>query len=297
MKDEGLVDQYLRYLTVEKGLARNTIESYSHDLSTFTSYLETEGVPSVTNATYANFLGFIQHLKTRGYSIRSINRALVALRGLFRYLSREGFVETNPIEEMELPRIGRDLPYALTIKEVEDLLGQPSLETPQGIRDGAMLELLYATGVRVSELVELTTSALNLEAGFITVKGKGGKERICPLGEVAVERLRLYLKEARPLLVHGRQTPYLFINRRGTRLTRQGCWKLLKGYAQAAGITKRITPHTLRHSFATHLLERGADLRFIQAMLGHADISTTQIYTHVNQEYLKDLHRRYHPRA
>jgi integrase/recombinase XerD len=198
---------------------------------------------------------------------------------------------------MELPKLSPTLPHVLTVLDVEQLLAQPDAASPRGIRDGAMLELLYATGMRVSELVELPTSKVNLEAGFVTIRGKGGKERICPIGEMAMERVRIYLEQTRPAMLKGGESPFLFLNNRRGRLSRQGFWKILRQYALQAGITKRITPHTLRHSFATHLLERGADLRFIQAMLGHADIGTTQIYTHVNREYLKKLHRRFHPRA
>jgi integrase/recombinase XerD len=296
MKGE-ILDPFLYYVAVEKGLARNTLEAYSRDLNTYLDFLAGEGITSLAETSKVTVMTFIQRLQKRGLSQRSINRALVALRGLYRYLSQEGHLEVNPLEDMELPRLIRTLPHVLTVQDVERLLAQPDAETPRGIRDGAMLELLYATGMRVSELVDLPTSELNLEVGFVTVRGKGGKVRIVPIGEVAMERVRAYLERARPAILKGRESPYLFVNNRGGRLSRQGFWKILKNYALQSGITKRITPHTLRHSFATHLLERGADLRFIQAMLGHVDISTTQVYTHVNQEYLRQLHRQYHPRA
>jgi integrase/recombinase XerD len=296
MKGEVL-DPFLHYLAVEKGLARNTLEAYSRDLNTYLDFLEAEGIVSFDETTKGTAMAFIQHLQKRGLSQRSVTRALVAIRGLYRYLSQEGQLEANPLEDMELPRLISRLPHVLTVQDVEQLLAQPDAETPRGIRDGAMLELLYATGMRVSELVDLPTSELNLEVGFVTVRGKGGKERIVPIGEAAMERARTYLEGARPAILKERESTYLFLNNRGGRLSRQGFWKILKKYALQAGITKRITPHTLRHCFATHLLERGADLRFIQAMLGHVDISTTQVYTHVNQEYLKQLHRQYHPRA
>ncbi len=295
MKGE-LLDPFLNYLAVEKGLARNTLEAYSRDLNAYLEFLEAEEIASFGETSKVTVMAFIRRLKTKGLSQRSINRSLVALRGLYRYLSQEGYLEVNPLEDMELPRLTPALPHVLTVQDVERLLAQPDAEGPRGIRDGAMLELLYATGMRVSELVDLPTGGLNLEVGFVKVRGKGGKERIVPIGEAAMERALVYLERARPAILKGRENPFLFLNNRGGRLSRQGFWKILRQYALQAGITKHITPHTLRHSFATHLLERGADLRFIQAMLGHVDISTTQIYTHVNQEYLKKLHRQFHPR-
>ena len=292
-----ILDPFLHYLAVEKGLARNTLEAYSRDLNRYLDFLEAEGIDSFAETSKTTAMAFVQHLQQRGLAQRSITRALVAVRGLYRYLSQEGLLEANPLEDMELPRLIPSLPHVLTVQDVEQLLVQPDTETALGIRDGAMLELLYATGMRVSELIELPTGGLNLEVGFVTVRGKGNKERIVPIGEAAMERVRLYLEEGRGALIKGRESPYLFVNNRGGRLSRQGFWKILRTYSLRAGITKHITPHTLRHSFATHLLERGADLRFIQAMLGHVDISTTQVYTHVNQEYLKKLHQQYHPRA
>ncbi|OGP55107.1 MAG: site-specific tyrosine recombinase XerD [Deltaproteobacteria bacterium RBG_13_52_11] len=292
-----ILDPFLHYLAVEKGLARNTLEAYSRDLNAYVAFLEGEGIASLAETSTLTVMAFMQRLQKRGLSLRSITRAVVALRGLYRFLSREGYLESNPLEDMELPRLSSTLPHVLTVQDVEKLLAQPDAEGLRGIRDGGMLELLYATGMRVSELVDLPTSGLNLEVGFVTIRGKGGKERIVPIGEVAMERVRIYLERVRPAMLKGRESPYLFLNNRGRKLSRQGFWKILKQYAMQAGITKRITPHTLRHSFATHLLERGADLRFIQAMLGHVNISTTQIYTHVNQEYLRQLHRQFHPRA
>jgi integrase/recombinase XerD len=292
-----ILDSFLHYLAVEKGLSRNTLEAYSRDLNAYLSFLEAEGISSLSDTSKLTVLAFIKQLQKAGLAKRSINRALVALRGLYRFHAREGLLRADPLEDMELPKVGSTIPHVLTIQDCEQLLAQPSAEDPLGIRDGAMLELLYATGMRVSELCELPISCLNLEAGFVLIKGKGGKERVCPIGEMAMDRVKTYLQQARPLLLKGRESPFLFLNNRGGRMSRQGFWKILRHYALKAGITKHLTPHTLRHSFATHLLERGADLRFIQAMLGHADIGTTQVYTHVNQEYLKQLHRKYHPRA
>ncbi len=292
-----ILDPFFHYLTVEKGLSRNTLEAYSRDLNAYLDFLEQEGITSLSETTKLTVMAFIQRLRKRGLSLRSITRALVALRGFYRYLSQEGYLEVNPLEDMELPRLGPTLPHVLSIQDVERLLAQPDPESSRGIRDGAMLELLYATGMRVSELVDLSLSGLNMEVGFVTVRGKGNIERIIPIGEVAMEKMGIYLERVRPIILKGRESPYCFLNTRGGKLSRQGFWKILRNYALQAVITKRITPHILRHSFATHLLERGADLRFVQAMLGHVDISTTQIYTHVNQEYLRRLHRQFHPRA
>ena len=293
---EEILDLFLHYLMVEKGLARNTLDAYNRDLLAYLNFLEQEGISALSETTKLTVMGFVLGLKKRGLSVRSITRALVALRGLYKYLCQEGYLETNPLEDMELPKLSPTLPHVLSVREVEKIMAQPDSISPRGIRDGAMLELLYATGMRVSELVDLPLSGLNMEVGIVTVRGKGGRERIVPIGEVAMEKGRMYLERGRPLMLKWGPTPYLFLNARGGKLSRQGLWKILKSYGLQAGITKKITPHTLRHSFATHLLERGADLRFVQAMLGHVDISTTQLYTHVNQEYLRQLHRQFHPR-
>lgn len=293
---DELADAYLHYLAVEKGLSRNTLEAYSRDIKAFIEFLKGRSLQDLRGVDRRTALQFVKALEAKGLSLRSINRSLVAVRGFFRFLVRDGYLEEDPWEEMGLPSLPRRLPEVLTEGEVERLLEQPDPSTPLGMRDGALLELLYGTGMRVSEASDLRLEALQLDLGFVTVKGKGGKERVVPLGEVAKERVVLYLKKGRPSLAKGSASPYLFLNPRGGKLSRQGVWKVVKRYALAAGIKTRITPHTLRHSFATHLLRRGADLRFVQAMLGHADISTTQIYTHVDREYLRELHRRFHPR-
>jgi len=295
--NEHHVDSFLHYLAVEKGLARNTLEAYSRDLVAYRNFLDKEGVASLSQTDKLTVMAFIMDQQKRGLVLRSIARSLVAVRGLYRFLAQEGYLTTNPLEDMDLPKIGAHLPYVLSVHEVERLLDAPDSESLQGLRDGAMLELLYGTGMRVSELVEFPGSGLNAEVGFVTIRGKGGRERIVPVGEVAIGRIQRYVQDARPRLVKGDATAYLFVNMRGSKLSRQGFWKILKTYALKAGVSTRLTPHTLRHSFATHLLERGADLRFVQAMLGHVDVSTTQVYTHVNQEYLRQLHRRFHPRA
>jgi len=292
-----LVDSYLHYLVVEKGLSRNTIESYGRDLRVFLDFVEGRGIRSFRQVTRGDVLAFLKELQGRGLSVRSVSRALISLRGLFRFLLLEGHLEEDPVEEMEVPRPPRSLPHVLSLQEVERILEAPDPGTPLGVRDRAMLELLYATGMRVSELAGLAPEGVDIQVGFVRVKGKGDKERVIPIGEVARERLDIYLREGRPRLLKGRESPYLFVNRQGRGLSRQGIWKLIKRYALQAGVLTPITPHTLRHSFATHLLERGADLRFVQVMLGHADIGTTQIYTHLNQEYLRKIYQQYHPRA
>jgi integrase/recombinase XerD len=292
-----LLDQFLHYLVVEKGLSRNTIEAYSHGLNRFLDHLRKKGIREWAKVSKFEVRAFLLFLKRQGLSTKTVVRNLVAIRTFFRFLIQEGFLEVNPVEELESPKVAKTLPKILSLKEVEQLLEQPNPQTPLGTRDRAMLELLYATGMRVSELTQLPTHQINLEGGYVLVYGKGSKERIVPLGKEAMKWVDLYLKTAREKLAKGRESPTLFINRSGKGMSRQQFWKNLKAYGQRAGIRKRITPHLLRHSFASHLLERGADLRSVQMMLGHVDISTTQIYTHVTGERLKKVHQRYHPRG
>jgi integrase/recombinase XerD len=292
-----LLDQFLHYLIVEKGLSRNTIEAYSHGLNRFLDHLRKKGAREWAKVSKFEVRAFLLLLKRQGLSTKTVVRNLVAIRTFFKFLIQEGFLEFNPVEGLESPKVAKTLPKILSLKEVEQLLEQPNPQTPLGTRDRAMLELLYATGMRVSELTQLPTHQINLEGGYVLVYGKGSKERIVPLGKEAMKWVDLYLKTAREKLAKGRESPTLFINRSGRGMSRQQFWKTLKAYGQRAGIRKRITPHLLRHSFASHLLERGADLRSVQMMLGHVDISTTQIYTHVTGERLKKVHQRYHPRG
>lgn len=292
-----LLDQFLHYLVVEKGLSRNTIEAYSHGLNRFLDHLRKKGIREWAKVSKFEVRAFLLFLKRQGLSTKSVVRNLVAIRTFFKFLIQEGLLEFNPVEELESPKVAKTLPKILSLKEVEQLLEQPNPQTPLGTRDRAMLELLYATGMRVSELTQLPTHQINLEGGYVLVYGKGSKERIVPLGKEAMKWVDLYLRTAREKLAKGRESPTLFINRSGKGMSRQRFWKNLKAYGQRAGIRKRITPHLLRHSFASHLLERGADLRSVQMMLGHVDISTTQIYTHVTGERLKKVHQRYHPRG
>lgn len=294
---EQWLDQLLHYLIVERGLSKNTIEAYSHGLSRFLNHLREKGVQEIRDVGKFDVRGFLLALKKENLSAKTIVRNLVAIRTFFRFLVQEGILETNPVEDLESPKVAKTLPEILTLKEIEQLLEQPNLQTPLGMRDRAMLEMLYATGMRVSELTHLPTHQVNLEGGYVLLYGKGSKERVVPLGSEAIKWVTLYLKESRGILAKGKESPSLFINRSGKGMSRQGLWKNLKNYTRRAGLRKRITPHLLRHSFASHLLEGGADLRSVQMMLGHADISSTQIYTHVTGERLKKIHQRYHPRG
>jgi integrase/recombinase XerD len=292
-----MLDQFLHYLIVEKGLSKNTIEAYSHGLNRFLNHLRENEIQEWVKVTKFDVKAFLLSLRKQGLSIKTVVRNLVAIRTFFKFLLQEGILEVNPVDELESPKMAKTLPNILSLKEVEQLLEQPNLQTPLGIRDRAMLELLYATGMRVSELTQLPINQVNLEGGYVLLYGKGSKERIVPLGSEAMKWVTHYLKTARERLARGRESQSLFINRSAKGMSRQGFWKNLKTYGQRAGIRKRITPHLFRHSFASHLLERGADLRSVQMMLGHVDISTTQIYTHVTGERLKKVHQRYHPRG
>ncbi|MDD5439671.1 MAG: site-specific tyrosine recombinase XerD [Candidatus Omnitrophica bacterium] len=291
------IQQFLDYLTVERGLSKNTIISYGSDLSKFADYCESKGITSVDGVKKNDITSFMLSLKDKGLSSNSISRYLVAVKVFYRFLVRERLTRIDMASVLDSPKLIRPLPEVLTIGEVDSLLNAPDGRDGRGIRDKAILELLYATGLRVSELSDLEVNNLNLDIGFLKAHGKGGKERIVPLGRTASEWLKRYQERVRPKIVKGAGAPYLFLSRLGKRLSRQSVWKIMKKYTSAAGIKKNITPHTLRHSFATHLLERGADLRSVQEMLGHANISTTQLYTHINRERLKGLHKKFHPRG
>jgi len=294
---EPFLDSFLHTLIVEKGLSKNTIDAYSHGLRRFLGYLRKKGIKEISGVGKYDIRGFMLALKAQGLATRSVVRNLVVLRSFFNFLNQEGVLKTNPVSEVDSPKLDRKLPEIMTLQEVERLLEQPDLRTPLGIRDRTMLEVLYATGVRVSELVLLPLSQIDLEGGYVLVYGKGSKERIVPLGKEAMRWVAIYLQRVRPGLLKQRESPFLFVSGWGRGLSRQRFWKILKTYGLRAGIRKRITPHLLRHSFASHLLEGGADLRSVQMMLGHADISTTQIYTHVTGDRLKKVHKRYHPRG
>lgn len=292
------IDLFLSYLTVEKGLSKNTLEAYSHDICEYVDYLtsrESVHEPSGVNASHIS--GFLLQLTTSGLAPRSRARTLSAIRMFHKFLMIEGYCAVNPASLIEAPRTLQRLPETLSLREVELLLASPCSESLIDVRDKAMLELLYATGLRVSELVSLKLQDLNLQAGYLLTMGKGSKERVVPIGESARRELEMYLSRSRPAGDARSVSKYLFLSRLGDRMTRQAFWNIIKKRALESGILKNISPHTLRHSFATHLLENGADLRSVQLMLGHADLSTTQIYTHVTRERLKRLHAEHHPRG
>jgi integrase/recombinase XerD len=294
---DQLLDSFLTYLTVEKGLSKNTLESYGRDVRKFLLFLEEGQIKTIQEIKYENILDFLSHFKKQGFSDTTTVRTIVSIKQFFKYLLLEKIIKEDPTSQIRTPKMKKSIPGVISLEDVERVLASPNESTPEGIRDLAMLEVLYATGIRVSELIWLKLNDVNFEMGFVIVYGKGSKERIVPIGGQAQEKLRTYMELSRPLLLKSRDSKELFVTRRAKAMTRQGFWKLIKNYALKAGITKQISPHTMRHSFATHLLERGADLRTIQIMLGHSDISTTQIYTHVENERLKEIHKKYHPRS
>lgn len=291
-----LVDAWLDHLRVERRRSTNTVDSYARDLDHLRRFAAASGEPLQMLDRHA-LEAFVRELMGRGLSPRSVARIVSATRGFYRYLLVGRHIASNPADDLQPPRAWAALPKYLSVEEVDGLLALPDVNTPRGLRDRAFMELLYATGLRVSELVTLPTSGINLSDGYLTTRGKGDKERLVPIGDEAARWLDRYTRESRPKLLRHRTSPRLFVNARGgATLSRVGVWKVLKEYAKAAGLGRRLSPHVLRHSFATHLLERGADLRAIQMMLGHADLSTTQIYTHVLEARLRAIHERFHPR-
>jgi integrase/recombinase XerD len=289
----GIEEEYLAHLRVERGLATNSILAYRRDLARLQRFAATRGgAQALKQADLAEFIG---SLREDGLGARSTARAVHALRGFYRFLVREGRLPQDPMENLRAPRSMRPLPRYLTPAEVEVLLAAPDTGAPLGLRDRAILEVLYATGLRVSELIGLRPEDVDFEVGILTCFGKGRKERLVPLGSQACAWLRRYLAEARD--AHGKPAPRLFLSRRGAALSRMGLWRIVRQHAVTAGVQQTLTPHVLRHSFATHLLEHGADLRALQAMLGHADISTTQVYTHISRERLRRIYDQFHPRA
>jgi len=290
---------FIHFLLVEKGLAENTLISYERDLKSYIKFLqENEGISHFQNVQRAQIVHFLGFLKEQGKSAKTMARHTASIRAFHQFMLRERIVEQDPSVHIDTPRLERSLPKVLSMNEVERLLDSPKAENHYGKRDKAMLELLYATGIRVSELISLNIDDAHLTMGFVRCIGKGNKERIIPLGKSATNAIQEYLDNGRPNFVSKKhRDDALFLNHHGKRLTRQGFWKILKRLTSEAGIQKDLTPHTLRHSFATHLLENGADLRAVQEMLGHADISTTQIYTHVTKTRLKDVYSKFHPRA
>ena len=294
---DTFLDLFMTYIAVERGLAKNTLEAYGRDLSRYLAFLADQKIASPDLVTPPVVVRFMVSLKAAGLSPRSQSRALAAVRMFHRFLLREKHAAQDPTRQVAIPRSLTALPHTLSPGDVERLLASPKGETPLDCRDRAMLEVLYATGLRVSELVALKMGDLQLDVGYLTAFGKRSKQRIVPLGETALAALAHYRQTARPLLDRRRGSQFVFLNRSGDGLTRQGFWKMIKRRATEAGISRKISPHVLRHSFATHLLDNGADLRSVQAMLGHVDISTTQIYTHVTRERLRRLHAEHHPRG
>ena len=306
---QHFVDAFLDYVTVERGLAANTRRAYREDLAEFTDFLRRHKVEQATAIDQPLITAFLLeqrkpgstargHVRETGLSVRSVARRLAAVRMFFRFLVREKLLAADPTQNIDTPKLGHSLPQVLDYSEVEQLLAAPNREAKLGLRDKALLELMYASGLRISEVAKLKLSELNLDAGFLRTTGKGNKERIVPVGKTAGDWLHRYLTEVRPRLGRNHQTQAeVFLSTRGERLSTKTIWYWVKKYARAAGIAKNIKPHTLRHSFATHLLNNGGDLRVIQEMLGHADIATTQIYTHVDQTRLKEAHYRFHPRS
>lgn len=291
------VESYQIFLTIEKGLSEKTIAAYRTDLFKFGRFLEKKKITVLGGVDAGVILSYLIHLRDRGLVARSRARHLVTLRGFFKFLVHEKIVGKNPARQIDLPKTTLHLPDVLSVTDVQSLIDAPDRNTPEGLRDIAMLELLYGAGLRVSELTRVEMTGINLEAGFVRVFGKGAKERVVPVGRLALSAIREYLDRSRPRLLKNRSSVYLFVTRRGGAMTRQGFWNLIGRYGRLAKLNKKITPHSLRHSFATHLLEGGADLRAVQMMLGHADISTTQIYTHVAHRQLVEAHKKYHPRG
>ena len=291
------VDAYLTHLAVERRLSQNTVENYARDLVLLARFATGAERP-VASLDSSDLERFVRALMAEGRSPRSVARVVACTRGFYRYLSLDGQVERNPADGLRPPKAWKSLPSFLSVEEVDGLLGMPDVSTPRGLRDRALIELLYATGMRVSELLSLRPADLNLEASYLTCTGKGSKQRIVPIGDQAADWVRRYTRQSRPALLGTRNSPRLFVNARGgTGLSRVGFWAVLKAYGRKAGFGARLSPHVLRHSFATHLLDRGADLRAIQVMLGHADVSTTQIYTHVLEQRMRTVYDRFHPRA
>ncbi|MFH0920698.1 MAG: site-specific tyrosine recombinase XerD [Fibrobacterota bacterium] len=289
------VAEYLDYLIIERGLSKNTLSAYGRDLDDFSAHLTASG-KALLQAEREDVAGYLRVLSLRKITARSQARKVSAIKGLYRYFTSENRLAQDPTLNIEMPKPMKRLPSILSVHDMEQLLASPDTAKKAGLRDRAIFELLYACGLRISELINLKLSDLNAEAGFVRVFGKGSKERVVPVGRAALEWIQRYIDEERPRLLSKKTSDFVILNQRGGRMSRMGAWKILLHYARRAGITRHVSPHTFRHSFATHLLKGGADLRSVQEMLGHADISSTQIYTHVNRNFLQDMHTSFHPR-
>lgn len=293
---EALVQKFVNFLEKDKRLSLNTLQSYRRDIEQYIAYLNTMSLKNISNTNKTTVIAYLLHLQKKGRATSTISRNLASIRSFYQYIAKNKIIDQDPTSELESPKVEKKLPQILSTQEVELLLEQPKCVDLKGYRDKAMLELLYATGIRVSELISLNVSDVNLEMGFIRCN-KGSRERVIPIGSIAVAALQEYLNKARGLLIQRSDERALFVNINGGRLTRQGFWKIIKQYKNQAKISKEITPHTLRHSFAAHLLENGADLRSIQEMLGHSDISSTQIYAQIAKNKIKEVYKKTHPRA
>jgi integrase/recombinase XerD len=291
------IDEFIYYLSVERGLAENTLVSYKQDLMKFKEFLTNKGITDIINISKTHILGYLLQLKKDGLASSTVSRHLAAIKSFNHFLLNEGFIKKDPTINLESPKLEKRLPKILSVEEVDKLLDQPNNGKVTGLRDKAMLELLYATGMRVTELISLNLEDANLDMGYIRCFGKGSKERIVPIGSLAQKWVSEYLLSGRVKLIRSKDEKSIFLNHHGRKMTRQGFWKIIKQYVKEAGIKKDVTPHTLRHSFATHLLENGADLRSVQEMLGHADITTTQIYTHLTKGRIREVYAKAHPRA
>lgn len=294
---QDILNDYYYYLQIERGLSKNSIISYKQDLTQFNQFLVEKKIDDFDKVDRFVILDWMQKLQESGKSNNTTLHMTSTLRNFFGYLSKEQLIKFNPMQQVTTPKKANYLPSVLSIEEINRLLDTPDTSTNLGIRTKTMLETMYATGFRVSELVNLKMDDLHIDLGLIKTLGKGEKERIIPIGEVALEWIEKYLQEVRGKLLKGKESPYLFVNDHGNQLTRQGVWKIIKQNVAKAGIDKNVSPHTLRHSFATHILENGADLRIVQELLGHSDISTTQIYTHVSKKHLNEIYNQFHPRA
>ncbi len=294
---DDLIQQYLDFLIIEKGLSQNSVDSYTADLAQFANFLEKHKIDRLAFVDAAVILGWMVDLAKKGLSAKSRARHLISVRGLFKYLITEKKLKKNPVKDIDIPKTGLSLPKIMSVKEISTLLEIPDSRKPRGLRDAAMMEIMYGAGLRVSELIQLRLQDVNFDVNFVRVMGKGSKERLVPIGTQARNKTLDWLNDGRNVLLKSVPSVYLFVARAGKPMTRQSFWKIIKKYAILADISKNISPHTLRHSFATHLLEGGADLRSVQTMLGHSDISTTQIYTHISKEYLMRMHQKYHPRS
>lgn len=294
---QRILDDYLHYLKAERGLSDNTVSSYGMDLQQFIGYLKEQEIDNLNDVDKQVIIDYLDYLMKKGKANSSIVRCVTSLRKFFQTMKQDGIIDENPMLTIETPKSEKHLPEVLSTEEVEMLLNAPDVTQTLGLRNRAILELMYATGLRVSEVVNLRLEDLHLDVGIIQTIGKGRKERIVPIGDEAITWINNYLRDARPELCKTRRSPFLFVNFHGERLTRQGVWKNLKNEVRKAGITKNVTPHTLRHSFATHILENGADLRIVQELLGHSDISTTQIYTHISKKRLSEIYDTTHPHA